>query len=90
MQKNWAKNLGKMKYFPKLAINNYNNYSSLRTPWCKLPLLRVRVFFFWCLLAISFSLGTDGMLLALCDHGFERSGKCAEITLVIIIIISST
>ena len=46
----------------------------LRTPWCKLPLLRVRVFFFWCLLAISFSLGTDGMLLALCDHGFERSG----------------
>ena len=25
-------------------------------------------------LAISFSLGTDGMLLALCDHGFERSG----------------
>ena len=32
------------------------------------------VVFFWCLLAISFSLGTDGMLLALCDHGFERSG----------------
>ena len=27
-----------------------------------------------CMLAISFSLGTDGMLLALCDHGFERSG----------------
>ena len=51
-----------------------------------LPLLRVRVFFFWCLLAVSFSLGTDGMLLALCDHGFERSGQCAEIIIIIIIL----
>ena len=47
--------------------------------------------FVWCLLAISFSLGTDGMLLALCDHGFERrSGQCAEIIIIIIIILRST
>ena len=62
----------KNKYF---EVPGIHFFFFLRTPWCKLPLLRVRVFFFWCLLAISFSLGTDGMLLALCDHGFERSGS---------------
>ena len=35
---------------------------------------RIHMYTMYYLLAISFSLGTDGMLLALCDHGFERSG----------------
>ena len=45
--------------------------------WLSLPRLRVCVLF---ILAFCSShdlrLGMDGMLLALCDHGFERSGQC--------------
>ena len=49
----------------------------------------MRVFFFWCLLAISFSLGTDGMLLALCDP-VREIGLCAEIIIIIIIIMNQS
>ena len=57
---------------------------SFTTTMCDGVLHRINsvIMFFWCpcrainvsVLAISFSLGTDGMLLALSDHGFERSG----------------
>ena len=33
-------------------------------------------YFFWLSASHDLRLGMDGMLLALCDHGFERSGKC--------------
>ena len=31
-------------------------------------------YFFWLSASHDLRLGMDGMLLALCDHGFERSG----------------
>ena len=31
-------------------------------------------YFFWLSVSHDLRLGIDGMLLALCDHGFERSG----------------
>ena len=34
-------------------------------------------YFFWLSASHGLRLGMDGMLLALCDHGFERSGLCA-------------
>ena len=34
----------------------------------------VRFYFFWLSASHDLRLGMDGMLLALCDHGFERSG----------------
>ena len=34
-------------------------------------------YFFWLSASHDLRLGMDGMLLALCDHGFERSGLCA-------------
>ena len=33
--------------------------------------------FFWLSASHGLRLGIDGMLLALCDHGLERSGLCA-------------
>ena len=41
-------------------------------------------FFFWLSASHDLRLGMDGMLLALCDHGFERS---ANVPLIIIITI---
>ena len=39
------------------------------------PVYIVCVFyFFWLSASHDLRLGMDGMLLALCDHGFERSG----------------
>ena len=34
-------------------------------------------YFFWLSASHGLRLGMDGMPLALCDHGFERSGLCA-------------
>ena len=34
-------------------------------------------YLFWLSDSHDLRLGMDGMLLALCDHGFERSGQCA-------------
>ena len=34
-------------------------------------------YFFWLSASHGLRLGMDGMLLALCDHGFERSGLYA-------------
>ena len=34
-------------------------------------------YFFWLSASHGLRLGMDGMLLALCDDGFERSGLCA-------------
>ena len=34
-------------------------------------------YLFWLSASHGLRLGMDGMLLALCDHGFERSGLCA-------------
>ena len=34
-------------------------------------------YFSWFSASHGLRLGMDGMLLALCDHGFERSGLCA-------------
>ena len=33
-------------------------------------------YFFWLSASHDLRLGMDGILLALCDHGFERSGQC--------------
>ena len=61
----------KMTYFPKNKV-----LQKIQLRLCgEVCLAFVCVFyFFWLSASHDLRLGMDGMLLALCDHGFERSG----------------